>query len=92
MIYQGDTVRLKINFRNFSGVNVDPTEIKLTIYDMYKNQMEQFILDDANKENVGVYFYDYTPATELSEFIFEFSGLYNGNPTVVRDSLQIKFN
>ena len=92
MIYQGDTVRLKVNFRNFSGINVDPTETKLTIYDMYKNQMEQFILDDANKENVGVYFYDYTPATELSDFIFEFSGLYNNHPTVVRDSLKIKFN
>ena len=92
MIYQGDTVRLKVNFRNFSGINVDPTEIKLIVYDMYKNQIEQFILSDANKENIGIYFYDYTPATELSDFIFEFSGLYNGNPTVVRDSLQIKFN
>ena len=92
MIYQGDTVRLKVNFRNFSGINVDPTEIKLIVYDMYKNQIEQFILSDANKENIGIYFYDYTPATELSDFIFEFSGLYNGNPTVVRDSLKIKFN
>jgi len=92
MIYQGDTVRLKVNFKSFTGVNVDPTETKLIVYDTNEVQMEQFILDDTNKEDVGVYFYDYTPATELSEFIFEFSGLYNGNPTVVRDSLQIKFN
>ena len=35
-------------------------------------------------EDVGVYFYDYVPASELSEFVFQFSGQYNNRPILVK--------
>lgn len=91
MILTGDTVRLKCHFKTFNGNSVDPNDIKLTIYDSTKTQIEQFILNDTNKENVGVYFYDYVPALELNEFIFEFGGSYNNKPILARDSVQVKF-
>lgn len=71
---QGDTIRLQCHFKSFNGQSVDPTNIKLTIYDKDKNQVEQYELDDTNKENFGVYFYDYSPPLKLDEFIFEFKG------------------
>lgn len=90
-MYQGDTIRLKCHFKTFTGQSVDPVDVKLTMYDKDKNQIEQILLDDTNKKNIGVYFYDYVPAPELSKFIFEFSGQYNNKPILVRDSVQVKF-
>ena len=90
-MYQGDTVRLKVNFKTFSGQSVDPQNIKLTIYKTDKTQIEQIAITDSNKENVGVYFYDYLPASELSEFIFEFSGSYSNKPILAREKVEVKF-
>ncbi|MEC1720608.1 hypothetical protein [Schinkia azotoformans] len=89
---QGDTVRLKVNFKDFNGQSVNPTNVKLTIYDTNKTQIEQFILDDTYKLDVGVFFYDYVPANELNEFIFEFVGMVNNKPILSRDSVTIHFN
>lgn len=88
---QGDTIRLQCHFKSFAGQSVDPTNIKLTIYDKNKNQVEQYELDETNKINVGVYFYDYSPPLELDEFIFEFKGVYNDKPIIARDKIEIKF-
>lgn len=90
-MYKGDTIRLKVNFKTFTGQAVNPTNVKLIIYKTDQTQVEQFILDDTNKLDIGVYFYDYTPADELNEFIFEFAGTYNNKPILARDSVQVKF-
>ena len=90
-MYQGDTVRLKCHFKMFTGQSVDPTDIKLTIYKTDKTKIEEIIITDTNKENVGVYFYDYVPASELNEFIFEFAGSYNDKPILARGKVEVKF-
>ena len=92
MALAGDTVRLKCHFRTFDGQLIDPGDVKLTIYDSQKQLIEKFILDDSHKENVGVYLYDYVLPTNQSEIIFEFSGVYNNKPILVRDSLKIEFS
>ena len=89
---KGDTVRLKVNFKDFNGQSVNPSDVKLTIYDINKIQIEQFVLDDTYKLDVGVFFYDYVPAGELNEFIFEFVGMVNNKPILSRDSVKIHFN
>jgi hypothetical protein len=91
MILEGDTVRLKCHFKTFNGNSVDPTDIKLTIYDENETQTEQFILNDTNKESVGVFFYDYVTASGLNEFIFEFSGSFNNKPILSRGKVKIQF-
>lgn len=92
MALAGDTVRLKCHFKTFDGQSVEPTDVKLTIYDTNKQQIEQITLDDTNKENFGVYSYDYVLPDDKSEIIFEFRGLYNNKPILARDSLKIEFS
>ncbi|MED3652763.1 hypothetical protein [Heyndrickxia sporothermodurans] len=89
---QGDTVRLKCHFKTFDGKSVDPTDVKLTIYNNKKEQLEQIPLDDTNRLDVGVYFHDYVPASGLSEFIFEFAGSVQEKPILSRGKVEVKFN
>lgn len=91
MIYSGDTVRLICNFKTFTGQLIDPTDITLTIYDSDREQIEQFTLNDTNRDDVGVYFYDFVTPDDKQEVLFEFKGVHNNLPIVVRDSLQINF-
>lgn len=88
---QGDTVRLQCHFKSFEGKPIDPEDVRLTIYKSDQTQVKQFILDDTNKIDVGIYYYDYTPAVELNEFIFEFGGMVNNHPIIARDIVQVKF-
>lgn len=91
MIYSGDTVRLKVNFRTYDGKAIDPDNVTLTIYDNNQEQIEQITLDDTNRNDVGVYFYDYVTPNDKQEIIFEFRGIHRNNPIVVRGKLQINF-
>ena len=92
MALAGDTVRFRCHFRTFDGQLIDPADVKLTIYDTNKQQIEQIALTDSDKENIGVYFYDYVLPMNQSEIIFEFSGIYNNKPILARESLKIEFN
>jgi hypothetical protein len=88
---QGDTIRLQVQFKTFTGDLVDPEGISLTIYDNARNVLETIPITNENKESIGKYTYDYTPPLELDEFIFEFKGVYNNKPIVARDKVEIKF-
>jgi len=91
MALAGDTVRLKCHFKTFDGQSVESENVQLIIYDSNKQQIEQITLDDTNKENIGVYFYDYVLPDDKHEIIFEFRGVYNEKPILVRDSVKIEF-
>ncbi|MBE2924759.1 hypothetical protein HPJ95_09645 [Anoxybacillus flavithermus] len=92
MALAGDTVRLKCHFKTFDEQLIDPADVKLTIYDSQKKLIEKFILDDSHKENVGIFYFDYILPMNQSEIIFEFSGVYNNKPILVRDSVKIQFS
>ena len=92
MALAGDTIRLKCHFRTLDGRSVIPADVKLTIYNTNKQQIEQITLDDTNKEDNGVYFYDYVLPMNQNEIIFEFSGVYNNKPILARDSVKIQFS
>jgi hypothetical protein len=92
MALAGDTIRLKCHFKTFDGQSVEPTDVKLTIYDSQKQLIEEFILDDSHKENVGIFYFDYVLPDDKQKIIFEFRGLYNNKPILVRDSVKIQFN
>ncbi|KJE27845.1 hypothetical protein LG52_77 [Geobacillus kaustophilus] len=90
MALAGDTIRLKCHFKTFDGQLVDPADVKLTIYDAQKQQIEEISLTDTSKEN-GVYFYDYVLPDDKQEIIFEFRGLYNEKPILSRGKVKIQF-
>lgn len=92
MALAGDTVRFRCHFKTFDGQLIDPADVKLVIYDTNKQQIEQITLDDTNKENVGVYFYDYVLPYDKPEIIFEFRGLYNEKPILSRGKVKIEFS
>ena len=92
MTLAGDTVRFRCHFKTFNGTAVEPKDVKLTIYDSNKQQIEQITLTDTNKENVGVYFYDYVLPDDKQEIIFEFRGLYNEKPILSRGKVKIEFS
>ncbi|WP_235815159.1 hypothetical protein [Neobacillus vireti] len=82
---------MKVHFNNINGQSVDPTDIKLTIYKNDKTKIEEIAIKDSDKKSVGVYFYDYVPASELNEFIFEFAGSVNNKPILARAKVEVKF-
>ncbi|OAO80939.1 hypothetical protein [Anoxybacillus flavithermus] len=92
MAFAGDTVRFRCHFRTFDGQSVEPTDVKLTIYDSQKQLIEKFILDDSHKENVGIFYFDYVLPDDKQEIIFEFRGLYNEKPILSRGKVKIQFN
>ncbi|MFD2638424.1 hypothetical protein [Piscibacillus salipiscarius] len=91
MIYKGDTVRLKVHFKSLNGQSVNPVDVYLTIYDKDQTEIESIALDDTNQEDVGVFFYDYVLPNDKPEVIFEFRGLHNQKPILVRDRIESKF-
>ncbi|WP_066639694.1 hypothetical protein [Desulfolucanica intricata] len=84
MVLIGDTVRLKVFFKTFDGTAVDPTNITLKIYDDTQQEIETININDTNKINVGVYFYDYVIPSGEGDLYFEFTGLVNNLPIVTR--------
>lgn len=90
MAYGGDTVRLQVKFRDFNDFAVNPTDIKLTTYDINKNQIDQISINDTNKVDVGVYFYDYVLPEDETEIVFEFKGTHNEKPILTRGNIPIK--
>lgn len=88
-MYQGDSVRLKVKFKSFTGQPINPVDVKLIIYDNQKNIIET--ITDLVQEGTGQFYYDYVPANELNEFIFEFVGSYQNKPILSRGKVEVKF-
>lgn len=85
-MFTKDTIRLVVAFRDFNGHTINPTDIKLTIFDADEAQLELIetnIIRDTDK-----YYYDYV---SQQDFTFEFSGIHNGLPVLARQFVKTKF-
>ncbi len=87
-MFSNDTIRLIVQFRDFNGQPINPTDVKLTIYD--KQQVDETITDGIINIEQGNYQYDYTDTTN-SDFVFEFSGVFNDKTVLARQEVKIKF-
>jgi len=91
-MYYGDTVRLIVNFVDFDGNMIDPTDIELKIYDSNEQLKETITIDDTCKQSTGVYQYDYpTPDDTQGDLIFEFRGMFSGKPILSRGRIKGEF-
>jgi len=82
MLKEGDTVRLKAEFRDFDGNLISPDDVKLTLYDEKREVVAEYDLVPLSE---GVYRYDYIiPENEGSLMYYEFRGLVHGFPTIGR--------
>lgn len=87
-MFTKDTVRLVVQFRDFVGKAIEPTNVKLTIYDNSEVLLEEITLDIIDIGN-GSYQYDYVAPEH--DFIYEFSGVYQNKPVLARQLVQTKF-
>lgn len=94
MTYQfGNTVKLEAFFKDFDGNPVDPSNIKLIVYDSKFNMLTSVPISSANRIELGHYEYLYklpsgtTPKTIYYEWYAEISG----SPTVKREEMKLVF-
>ena len=87
----GNTVRLKVEFKTFDGVLVNPENVKLRIYS--GSNKKNGLLEEINVEPIeeGKYQYDYTIPEGLGFLYFEFSGILEGKPILGRMKLERKW-
>lgn len=102
MAFIGGTVTLNVRFKTSKGNAIDPTDVTLKIF---KPTITSFELIDTisltsdHKVSVGEYEIDYTIPSDLeftnsitSHYIVaEFSGVYNGKPTLTRKMIPVRF-
>ena len=89
----GDTVRFSVEFKDFSSVYADPTDIVLKIYDKHRRQVGSDIsITESHKTGTGIYSYDYTiPANADEYIIYEISGTLEGTTILDRKKLEVEF-
>lgn len=92
-VYQrGDTIRLTCTFYNFDNVAVDPSEVKMIIYDSTYTKTSETILNSSNRTGTGTYFYDYfADVTKDTKIIYEWHGTIEDTPSIKRGSFNIVF-
>lgn len=87
----GNTVRLECKFFNFGGQPVDPTLIKVVIYNSKYEQISSINLTVSNRLDIGDYFYDYTTEKKEQKLYYEWYGEIDGKPSLKRGTFMTKF-
>lgn len=89
-MFAKDTILLSVQFRTFDGNKVTPNDVKLTIYDKQETLIEEITIGLAT-DGLGKFEYEYTDSIG-SDFIFEYSGIFNEKPILARQEVNVKFN
>lgn len=88
-VFRNDTARLIVEFKDYKGGAIQPTNVTLTIYDESEHVIKTVdstrITNEDNK-----YFYDYTHDKE-ENYIFEFKGMYENLPVLCRQFVEVVF-
>lgn len=87
----GDTISLKVSFKDSVGVAIDVDSVDFTIYDQNRDVLETNSLTADDRINVGEYVYNYTIPDGEGPLIVEFKGMKDGSPTVERQQLEREF-
>ena len=87
----GSTIRIQAIFKDFNDNLVDPSSIKIVIYDKDYIIIDTF--NSMNKASTGVYYYNYKTKDSKKErqYFCEITGIIDGTPVVLRDSFSTRF-
>lgn len=92
MVLQGDSIRLRVHFKTFEGVSVNPNTITLNIYKNDQTLLISIPETELVNEVTGRYYFDYLVPDDLKDsFIFEFKGIHNNKPILSREKVSIQF-
>lgn len=87
----GNTIRLTATFRDINDNLVDPSSIKVILYNYRYEKINEIPIGTSSKLGVGEYFYDYKTPMEEQRIIYEWYGEIEGNTALQRGSFQTKF-
>jgi hypothetical protein len=91
LIQAGNTVRMTCDFYNATGVLANPTTVKVIFYDTRYVKLNEFTLTDVNRSETGKYFYDYTTDNVEKRYIYEWQGIFDGYPSIIRGDFITNF-
>jgi len=84
----GNTIKLKAEFKTFSDVYANPTDITLKIFNKNRKQIGTTIdITDADKISTGIYLYEYTLPYGYNELVYEFAGILEGDIILGRSTI-----
>lgn len=88
-IYQeGNTIRITGQFNDWDGAAIDPTIVRLKVYNAKYELVDSLEVPLTNKIAVGEYFYDYT-FSSMGDFIYEWYAEIDGTPSIKRQRIRI---
>jgi hypothetical protein len=86
----GNAMRMEAEFRNWDNNQslVDPSVIKLIIYDIQFTIIHEFSLGGQNRISEGTYYYLFTPQKE-GIFFYEWYVDIDGIPSLTREEFSV---
>ena len=87
----GNTVRFSCTFLDFNGEKIDPSVVKMIIYNSIYEIMLEEVVTVANKQGIGEYFYDYITVGKNYTLYYEWYGEINGKPSLKRGTITTNF-
>lgn len=89
-VYQyGTTIRFEVKFFDFDEEAIDPTDVKLTIYDSKYNKIHES--SGVPRGVVGEYFYDYVTEEKEARLYYEWLAIIEGKPSLRRGTFMTRF-
>lgn len=92
VVASGSTVKLRAEFLDYSGKPVDPEEVTLRVYDCNEKEIGvSATVSTAFRLDVGIYEYPFTVPVGVTDLVYEFTGMIEGNPSIGRGTLKRTF-
>ena len=90
--HAGNTIRLQCIFEDFDGNRVNPTNVKIILYDNKYQKLQELVLSSGYRIGTGVYIYNYITSSDLEQrIVYEWYGEINGLPSLKRSSFRTAF-
>jgi hypothetical protein len=97
MIFEaGNTVKFRVTFRDWApegqtGDESDPDSVTGALYDANKKLLQTFSPTKVSN-TISTYDQDLTLPMQEGVYYVEFKGLVSGQPSLIRQKIQVKFD
>lgn len=85
---KGNTIKLNATFKDWNNEDIDPTNLKLIIYDSNYTKIDEREVFPSHRMQTGQYYYDYV-FDNIGYFYYEWNATIDGTPSIIRNSIEI---
>ena len=90
--HAGNTIRLKCIFEDFDGNRVNPSNVKIILYDNKYQKLQESFLSSGYRVGTGEYVYNYITSSDSEQrIVYEWFGEINGLPSLKRSTFRTVF-